>query len=269
MVYGPIKFKGAIDFEQHVTLSAPQATYARLGIGTDMVLRWVDPNGVVYEAGSRNELIAHINETDPIAHTASRIQSTLGNVQTDLDDLDANKVDNSALNATLKAIASSGTTINKNTTATEQDLFSFTLPANSLAQDGDMLLIDAAGDILANSGAPTWTWKIKNGAVILDTPASAVAINSNQRRWKLVVSIIRLTGVSQSIAATLFVSQASANVFALTDPLHSWVGDVTNFANTDFSQPSIISFTVQMSVSNANNRTRMYGYNARKVRGAV
>lgn len=268
MTYGPLNVHGTFDLEKQITTPpAPQAGHARLGIGNDLVLRWVDSNGTVYSAASGNALTAHLTETNPFEHTAGSIQTTLGNVQNDLDALDEQKADNSAVDAALKAVSSSPTTVNRNTSVSEETLFSFSMPSGTLTSDGSALIVEASGDILANSGSPTWMWKLKSGTVVLDSPATAMAINANLRRWKLLFTILRTTVASQVLTATLFVSNPTATTdFNTIDPLHCFVGNTTDFAATDFGAAITIAFTVQMSVSNINNRTRMYGYNARKVR---
>jgi hypothetical protein len=261
--------KGAFDFEQHIpgTLGVPRAGFARLGVDSSLVLKYIAPDGTVYDIASKNQLNAHINETNPFEHTAGKIQTTLSNVQNDLDSLDELKADNSAVESSLRAVSSSTTTVNVNTSVTESNLLSFTLAGGVLGRDGDMLIIEAAGDILANSGAPTWIWKLKSGTVIMDSQATAMAINANLRRWKLVATILRTTVGSQILSASLLISLPTATTeFNAIDPLHTFVGNFTDFTSTDFNGNMTVAFTVQMSVSNANNRTRMYGYNARKVR---
>jgi len=269
MTYGPLSMKGAFDFEQHIpgTIGVPRAGFARLGVDSNLILKWIAPDGTTYQVASKNQLDAHIAEVNPFEHTASKIQSTDGNVQSDLDALDANKADNAGMEAALRAVSSSPNTININTAVAESNLLSFTLAGGVLARDGDMIIIEAAGDVLANSGSPTWLWKFKSGAIVMDTPATAMAISGNLRRWKFIATILRTTVASQIMSASLLVSLPVATTdFNAIDPLHTFVGNLTDFAATDFNGNTVIALTVQMSVSSSANRTRMYGYNARKVR---
>jgi hypothetical protein len=213
------------------------------------------------------ELDAHLAETDPSVHTAAKVDSAStvgqGDVEADLDWLHAN----TAANTITNGYSSSFSTVNKNTTTAEEDLISFTLAGGALS-DEDMLVVECSGDILANSGSPTFTWKFKNDTNVLDTPAAAMTTSANDRRWKLRAVIRRTSSSSQSISANLQISQAIATTdWNLVDTSHDWVGNRVDISTTDFTAASTISFTVQMSVSNANNRVRMYGYNAYIVKG--
>jgi hypothetical protein len=234
-------------------------------------------------------LAAHLAETDPFVHSAAAISeaSTVGagNVEDALSALDADKASSSAVDTALalkadqseldaldtlvKMVSSAVSTTNINNTTSESDLISFTLPANTLGGNGDLLVVESGGDILANSGSPTFTWKVKSGTIVLATPAAAMTISANQRRWKLRVVIHRTAVGAQTIEATLTISQAIATTqFNLIDTAHTWVGHVSDIAATNFGVDSTIAFTITMSVANANNRVRRYGYSAHKIAAA-
>lgn len=215
------------------------------------------------EIGDLFGVTDHINETDPYVHSAVKVSYdgtvSAADVQGAIDALNSGK-------ASATPVSESGTTVNKNTTTAEENLISFTLPGGTLSSDGGMVVIEASGDILANSGSPTFTWKFKNGTVTLDTPATAMTTSANMRRWKLRAAIRRTTANSQSVGAILSISQAIATTsWNLADSAHSWVGNVSDIAATNFTSDSTVAFTVTMSVSNASDRVRMYGYTAYKV----
>lgn len=228
--------------------------------------------GALVNATSPAALVSHLTQSDPFVHTADKIASAStvgqGDVEADLSRLNASKADVGTLLTGTRIPGSTITpTVNVNNVTTEANLFSFTLPANTLKSDGDMLAIEAGGDILANSGAPTFTWKMKAGAAVLATPATAIAVSTNQRRWKLRSVIRRTTVGSVGIESQLLISQAIAttqwNVF---DPLLCYVGNLTDFASLiQFDLDATIAFSVQMSVQSTNNRVRMYGYTPYKV----
>lgn len=211
---------------------------------------------------------AHIAETDPYVHTATHIAYdgtvAAADVQGALDALDAGKVSSTSLNTRLAAVSMSGTTVNKNNSSAEETLFSFTLPGNTLQSAGEILVVEASGDILANSGTPTFTWKFKSGTPTVDTPADPLSVSANLRAFKLRAVIRRTTNVnSQVIGVILTIGAAGTQKAQLADK--SYVGNLTDIAATDFAAGTTIGFTVQMSVANANNRVRMYGYTATKV----
>jgi hypothetical protein len=205
-----------------------------------------------------------------------------GNVEADLSWLKANTVGTAAVGTAAgnlavlgtggkwpdsllpSQVSGSGTTVNINNLATEQNLISFTLPAGLMASNGDLLIVEAGGDILANSGSPTFTWKFKNGTVTADSPADALTISASLRPWKLRAIIRRTTNSSsQAIELTLVIGNPGTTKMMGADK--SYVGDITDFAATDFTTASTVVFTITMSVANANNRVRMYGYNAYRV----
>jgi hypothetical protein len=178
-------------------------------------------------------------------------------------------IDIEALDTRVRMVSSAVSTTNINNTTAESDLISFTLPANTLGGNGDMLIVESGGDILANSGSPTFTWKVKSGTIVLATPAAAMTINAQQRRWKLRVVIHRTALGAQTIEATLTISQAVATTqFNVIDTAHTWVGHISDITGTDFGADATIAFTVTMSVANANNRVRRYGYSAHKIAAA-
>jgi hypothetical protein len=280
--------RSTTDMTMNDTPTNPASGDIRLVVGTDHVLRWRDSAGTMYAASDATTAAAlqdHLDEVDPIVHSASKIYSAAsvgsGTVEGDLNALNSVKADASAV-ATADAlkvnvadaidVSSSVTSVNQNniTINTDVNMFSFTLPANTLSTNGDMLIIDAEGDMLANSGTPTFTWKIKNGTVVLSTPAVSPAVSANQRRWILRVRIRRTSSVAaQSIAAKLLISQATATTqWNLFDTGLCFAGHLLDSAATDFASAMTISFTVAMSVQNANNRFRMYAYEAYKVRVA-
>jgi hypothetical protein len=279
--------RATTDMTMNDTPTNPPTGDIRLVVGTDHVLRWRDSAGNMYaasDAATAAALQDHLDEVDPIVHSASKIYSAAsvgsGTVEGDLNALNSAKADSTAV-ATVDAlklniadaimVSSSPTTVNLNTVTinTDTNLISFSLPANTLAANGDVLIIECDGDLLVNSGTPTFTWKLKVGTPTLATPAVSPAVSANQRRWLLRARIRRTTSASQAITAKLFISQAIATTqWNVVDTALCFVGSLTDLAATDFTGAITIAFTVAMSVSNANDRIRMYGYNAYKVRAA-
>lgn len=223
-----------------------------------------------FSAAIGSALTAHVSGTDPIAHEADKVgysgTVSAADVAGALDALDANKVGVGTIPELTRMIAGSPFTVNKNTTVAEETLLTFSLGANVLDGDGDFLVIEASGDILANNGTPSFAWKLKNGLVVIDTPADPLAVSANQRRWKLRAAIRRQADTVQDLSMQLDISQPGTTFAMPIDK--SYVGNIAAISNTDFSVASAVTFTVQMSgtgASSANNRVRMYGFSAYKV----
>lgn len=212
--------------------------------------------------------VNHVTEVDPYVHTAAKVSysGTVGtpDVASALDQLDSDKADASALPTEFtRMLSSSATTVNKNTTLVEETLLTFNVPVNFMDTDGDLLVLESSGDILANNGSPTFTWKFKSSTVVIDTPADALALSASLRRFKLRVAIRRLGANSQAISFDLSISLPGANV-AMPSDKH-YVGQFTDISVVNWGAITALTFTVQMSTSNANDRVRLYGYDAYKI----
>lgn len=94
---------GDIETPQHSAPGTPPTGRVRLAVGTDFVLRWVDPAGNVYSAANGQAFSDHLNDLDPFSHLASAIGSSstvgTGNVEDDLSSLDSTKSDATVVTA--------------------------------------------------------------------------------------------------------------------------------------------------------------------------
>lgn len=96
------------------------------------------------------------------------------------------------------------TTQTSNSGAGETDLITYSLPANSLVNDGDVLEVKAWGTYAANGNNKTV--KLKFGSqTILDT--GAVAANSGA--WEINATIVRLSATTQTISAMIISGNSS------------------------------------------------------------
>ena len=97
----------------------------------------------------------------------------------------------------LSGILSVNTTPASNTNAAETDLMIYSLQANTLQNNGDILTIKAAGFFATNGNNKTL--KLKFGSqTIIDTGAVA----ANGTSWEINSTITRLSPTSQEISAT-------------------------------------------------------------------
>jgi hypothetical protein len=148
--------------------------------------------------------------------------------------------------------------------ASEQDVFSITVPANTLAVDGESLLLDASGDFLANSGTPDWAPRLRFGASFVFNAAAATPGTSvSRRKWVLKASITRISSITQQASIFLYVTNISTNNFVLMATTMSWMGDDATLAET-LSSSLNLRFTSQFTVSNASNNIRISRYLLRK-----
>lgn len=96
------------------------------------------------------------------------------------------------------------TTAASNASTGETDLISYTLPANTLVNDGDSLEVQAWGTYAANGNNKTV--KLKFGSqTILDTGAIA----ANGGSWSIKANIIRTSATTQEIITEILSSNSS------------------------------------------------------------
>lgn len=129
----------------------------------------------------------------------------------------------SAAAATVSGRISTDTTTVGNVGAGEDNLMSYSLPANSLSSDGKVVRVTAGGTMAAN--ANNKSIKAYFGATSI-TFISATAINNSN--WRAVVEVIRTGATAQLMQGTLAnSSNASVYVPAPATPAETLSGAVT------------------------------------------
>lgn len=104
----------------------------------------------------------------------------------------------------LGGLLSQDTTSAANSGTGQTDLIDYTLKAKSLANNGDVLEIDAWGKYAANANNKTITLEF-GGQVILTTGAIA----ANDGSWRIKAKIIRTAAATQEIIAEIISSNSS------------------------------------------------------------
>lgn len=144
------------------------------------------------------------------------------------------------------------TTISNTTTETSFSL-SYTFPANSLNVVGKKIRIKGWGTF-GNTGTPTITTRLKNGATtLLATPAITMGTSTAQGFMMEAIITIRSIGAGGTISRNLNVSFNDTG--ATTERMSIVASNGTTAFNTTVS--NTITFSVQWSVANAANTITM------------
>ncbi len=153
-------------------------------------------------------------------------------------------------------------------TTTETSMFDLTVTAAQVAA-GDLLELEAAWDLLNNSGAAvTYTYKVKLGAVTV-FQAGGFSINTSTTRYRAHArAVINLASLSdQRWKAEFFGANANASTMSSLTTATSTVG--VNSTSVDLSTNQTLSITVTMSAAAATVDTRPYAATLRRSRVAA
>lgn len=125
------------------------------------------------------------------------------------------------------------------------ELFSYTIPANTL-QVGDAMIIKIAGSGLNNTGSlNAFTWRVQHDGVNVDASASNYGNLAAGFDWEMTITILAMASGSQEITRELRTSQHKA------DPeLEGWLH--TDTAAMDLTVNKTIKLFVSPFANNAN-----------------
>lgn len=137
---------------------------------------------------------------------------------------------------------------------------------NGLFLAGKILRVRAHGNILCNSGTPTWTLIISYGGTTMFQDVTVVgAVDADRRAWFLEYDIVAQANADQSLNGKFF-----AVVIAVTAPT-TGIGDITTDESSAWAAFSgsaavdsdaadrTLDTTFTMSVANAANETVIEG----------
>jgi hypothetical protein len=165
----------------------------------------------------------------------------------------------------LPQLDSSAATVTTAASAAPQDLFTYTLPAGTIASNEEGLIIEAWGDFQCNSGAPTWTWLLNAGAYSCVPAAISPTTAANRRKWFLRCVIHRSGSSGARLGGVFVMSNTFSGVDAALQATNmTWViGSSTGWAE---AWSGSIAFALQswFSVSNSANNTRLFGHSIHK-----
>lgn len=140
--------------------------------------------------------------------------------------------------------------------ATEQSIYSFSIPANALGPTGGVMLT-IAGDYLNNTGgARTLGIRVKLGATtVLTSSFFQIGQGANRREWKLTVIFLNSAVAAQKWSAFFFMNDDDAGNFFIRDS-GSTSGDVagTGYGSSaeDTSGALTLDITVDHDIADPN-----------------
>lgn len=153
-----------------------------------------------------------------------------------------------------------------NTTA-ETDLLNTTITGGTIGNDQGFLLA-VWGDLLNNSGlAPTYTHRIRLGAVVIFvTQALAPASDVARRGWDLRCQVMRIgAGATVDVVSRLWITEPGGVGGAGIGSTLTQDGTFAAAA-VDLAVDNVLRVTVQMSIANANADTIRRALSIRHIR---
>jgi hypothetical protein len=153
-------------------------------------------------------------------------------------------------------------------TTTETNLFSYTIPANTL-RGGDRLLIRAAGSIRnASAGAVTYRWRLKLGATtLLDSGTVSIATDANRRRWVFDGELVPVSTAAVHADARMSYSAGSTADWAPSGG--NQIGSTLTAAAEDLTADKALVLTVTLGTASANAEQKLESYLIQRVPKAL
>lgn len=144
-------------------------------------------------------------------------------------------------------------------TTSETDLYSFSVPGNSMTLNGALVLV--LGGFVTCNAAGTLTLRIKvAGAAELTSNAFDLVDNASSRYWRLVVEIKPQNNLAQSWLHALFEVAAPGGAFQVASS-DAWVGVGGTQCTQDFASAQTLAVSAQWSAASTSlNITRRPAY---------
>jgi hypothetical protein len=155
-------------------------------------------------------------------------------------------------------LVSSTTDTAVNNTSALSDLVTLTIPAATVAI-GDTVSFYAFGDMLLNSGAPTLTWTLTIGGVVVMTSlANTISIGTARRMWSTRVDL--QTVASLSAQDVVWEMNWTGGRSGVTQASSFSAGNAGwNTATANLANATNIVLSATMSVANASNEVTCKG----------
>lgn len=209
---------------QGVTSASPSANtliHGTGGSGTDIVgSNLILSGGKSTGAGTPPEVQIH---TSTVGSTGTTLQSLTKRVFVDGTGRVGKQIGSSTSYANVGGTANVNTTAVGNITTGEDDLITYSLPANALAANNDYIEIDAFGTFAATAAAKNV--KLYFGSTVIST-TGAIAVNNGT--WWLKAKVIRTDATAQiSIASATTDNALLVSTVAYSTPAETLSGAVT------------------------------------------
>lgn len=180
---------------------AAQSLIVRLAAGFVSLTPSVDGQTIIRRAGAL--VAAALNFTE--------LTGTIANAQVPDNELTLIKQQSTGV------LASSYADVATTAVTTEETLFTYTLPANTVAASGKGIRIIAAGSVAADNHVKTIRLKINGGLIIYNI----VSANPNGLKWSIDVTAIRSGAATSVITGKMTIGAVNEAVILIT-PAITW-----------------------------------------------